>query len=295
MRVIRNSFFLIVYFLLAVAANAHTVTWVSGTGNDNNPCTRIAPCATFAGALTKTLPGGEIDALDAGNYGPLIINKAVTINGNSVATIAVEDLEGGILINAGASDVVILRNIELNGLGSAVEGILFDSGKALQIDHCKIPRFAGDGILVESSSGSISILDTVSSDNRTAGLAVGPQVAVTVDRSRFEHNQIGGIIATGGNITVSNSDVSNNFQGFLLEAADTDVKVDIFNSTISNNQKGIEASSPGIGKAIVRLANVALFTNTVAGLHAEPGAIIESFGNNYNSGSGTPNVLRSPQ
>ena len=139
MRVIRNSFFLIVYFLLAVAANAHTVTWVSGTGNDNNPCTRIAPCATFAGALTKTLPGGEIDALDAGNYGPLIINKAVTINGNSVATIAVEDLEGGILINAGASDVVILRNIELNGLGSAVEGILFDSGKALQIDHCKIP------------------------------------------------------------------------------------------------------------------------------------------------------------
>jgi hypothetical protein len=247
--------------------------------------------------LIKTLPGGEIDALDAGNYGQVIINKAVTINGNSVATIAADEnssTEGGIIINAGATDVVILRNIELNGAGSAVEGIDFSTGKALQIDHCKVSRFGGDGILIESA-GSVSILDTVSSGNRTAGLGVISQAAVSIDRSRFEHNQIGGIIATGGNITVSNSDSSNNFQGFLLEAADTDVKVDIVNSTISNNQTGVEASSPGAGKAIVRMANVALFTNTVAGLHADPGAIIESFGNNYNSGSGTPNVLRAPQ
>jgi hypothetical protein len=44
-------------------------TWVSGVGNDANPCSRTAPCKTFAGAISKTATGGEISVLDPGGYG----------------------------------------------------------------------------------------------------------------------------------------------------------------------------------------------------------------------------------
>jgi len=65
----------------ATSANAQaTRTWVSGTGNDTNPCSRTSPCLTFAGALSKTAAGGEIDCLDAGNFGTVTINKAITID-----------------------------------------------------------------------------------------------------------------------------------------------------------------------------------------------------------------------
>ena len=53
--------------LFAVTAPAHaqaTRTWVSGVGDDLNPCSRTAPCKTFAGAISKTFINGEIDCLD---------------------------------------------------------------------------------------------------------------------------------------------------------------------------------------------------------------------------------------
>src|ERR1700720_1556194 len=58
-----------------------TRTWVSGVGDDANPCSRTAPCMTFAGAITKTAAGGEIDALDPGGFGAVTITKSITIDG----------------------------------------------------------------------------------------------------------------------------------------------------------------------------------------------------------------------
>ena len=45
---------------LLASAPAHaqaTRTWVSGVGDDVNPCSRTAPCKTFAGAISKTAAG----------------------------------------------------------------------------------------------------------------------------------------------------------------------------------------------------------------------------------------------
>jgi hypothetical protein len=68
--------------LYAAPAQAQaTRTWVSGVGDDANPCSRTAPCKTFAGAISKTAPGGEIDALDPGGFGALTITKSITIDG----------------------------------------------------------------------------------------------------------------------------------------------------------------------------------------------------------------------
>src|ERR1700730_4517993 len=108
---------MIIATLFSVPANAQaTRTWVSGVGDDANPCSRTAPCKTFAGAISKTAPGGEIDALDPGGFGALTITKAITIDGGGgqVASVLVAGTNG-IVVQANAStDIVILRNLRIN-------------------------------------------------------------------------------------------------------------------------------------------------------------------------------------
>jgi hypothetical protein len=75
---------MLVASLLSSAAQAQaTRTWVSGVGDDANPCSRTAPCKTFAGAISKTAPRGEINALDPGGFGAVTITKAITIDGGA--------------------------------------------------------------------------------------------------------------------------------------------------------------------------------------------------------------------
>src|SRR6202040_2346620 len=137
---------MIVATLFAVPANAQASrTWVSGVGDDANPCSRTAPCKTWAGAISKTAAGGEIDALDPGGFGALTITKSITLDGGGgqVASVLVSGTKG-IVVAAGASDVVILRNLRLNGLlgngsspGTAgINGIRFLSGAQLVVDNC---------------------------------------------------------------------------------------------------------------------------------------------------------------
>src|SRR5436305_1116629 len=60
-----------------------TRTWVSGVGDDANPCSRTAPCKTFAAAISKTAAGGEINCLDPGGFGGATISKQLDIKGNT--------------------------------------------------------------------------------------------------------------------------------------------------------------------------------------------------------------------
>src|ERR1700736_2139486 len=108
----------VILCLLTVAAHAQASrTWVSGVGDDANPCSRTAPCKTFAGAISKTAAGGEIDALDPAGYGAVTIAKAITIDGGGgqVASILASGGINGVNVQAGASDVVTLRNLRING------------------------------------------------------------------------------------------------------------------------------------------------------------------------------------
>jgi len=89
--------------------------WVSGLGNDANPCSRTAPCKTFVGALARTFSGGEISALDAGNFGTLAITKSITIDGGGFLAGINAFSFSGIYVNAGANDKVVLRNLSING------------------------------------------------------------------------------------------------------------------------------------------------------------------------------------
>jgi pectate lyase len=109
---------------LLASAPAHaqaTRTWVSGVGDDVNPCSRTAPCKTFAGAISKTAAGGEIDCLDPGGFGALTITKSITLDcgGGGIVGSILASAVNGINVNAAGGNVII-RNLSINGAGTAL-------------------------------------------------------------------------------------------------------------------------------------------------------------------------------
>ena len=136
-------------FLWAEASQAQaTRTWVSGVGDDANPCSRTAPCKTFAGAISKTSAAGEINCLDPGGFGALTITKSITIDCEAVSN-------GGVLV-AGtngitiptASTVVNLRGLDIDGLSggsSGLVGVSITAAATVQIKNCKIYGFTSGG------------------------------------------------------------------------------------------------------------------------------------------------------
>src|SRR6516162_3173755 len=134
---------LLLIFVLSSAAQAQASrTWVSGVGDDVNPCSRTAPCKTFAGAISKTAPGGEIDCLDPGGFGAVTITKALAIICDETIGGVLVSGTNGIVVSAGAGDVVLL---DIDGLGSGLTGVLFLNGKALHVNNTKIRGFTTNG------------------------------------------------------------------------------------------------------------------------------------------------------
>jgi hypothetical protein len=186
------SVIMLVAFLLSNAAQAQaTRTWVSGVGDDANPCSRTAPCKTFAGAISKTAPGGEIDALDPGGFGAVTITKGITIDGGGgqVASILAAGTNG-IVVQAGPTDVVTLRNLRINGIegtgSGGLNGIRFLSGAALHIQDCNIFGFTQDGINVATAAANISLfVNNTFLTNNNNGIHVAPTAGNV--RSMFVH------------------------------------------------------------------------------------------------------------
>src|SRR5580700_5593730 len=151
---------MLVFLVQTVPANAQaTRTWVSGVGDDANPCSRTAPCKTFAGAISKTVAGGEIDALDPGGFGAVTITKSITIGGGGQVASIVASGTNAINVSAGASDVVILRNLRLDGLShSGLQGIQYNSGGELHIENCDIFGFGNSGIHGATSQANATLI-----------------------------------------------------------------------------------------------------------------------------------------
>ncbi len=223
-----------VFICSMVSFTAHaqaTRTWVSGVGDDANPCSRTAPCKTFAGAISKTAAGGEIDALDPGGYGAVTITKAITLDGaaGQVASVLVSGTNG-IILNAGVSDDVILRNLSINGVGTGLDGIKLLGGRSLRIQNVRVDRFTQNCINISpgTATSTVQIVDSVATNcanglsvTSTATATPPPWAAtVSVERSRFLLNKTAGetgvgVLANGSNalIQLSNSTVFGNDLG----------------------------------------------------------------------------------
>src|SRR3954471_21612954 len=119
---------LLVALLPAAAAQAQaTRTWVSGVGDDANPCSRTAPCKTFAGAISKTAGGGEINVLDPGGFGGVTITKSITISSDHVEAGVLVSGTNAIIVAAGGADQVVLEGLDIEGLGTGINGVSFSS------------------------------------------------------------------------------------------------------------------------------------------------------------------------
>src|SRR4051812_39338515 len=136
-----------------------TRTWVSGVGDDANPCSRTAPCKTFAGAISKTAGGGEINVLDPGGFGGVTITKSITVSSTFEAGVLVSGTPG-ITVAAGVNDTVVLEGLDIEGLGTGTNGVNFSSGALLVINNCKIHHFATNGVNAASStSGARTVIN----------------------------------------------------------------------------------------------------------------------------------------
>jgi len=193
------------------AAAQATRTWVSGVGDDANPCTRTAPCKTFAGAISKTAAGGEISVLDPGGFGAVTITKSISIVARGAEGSILGSFSNGVIVNAGPNDQVYLEGLSLEGAGTGLNGIRFLAGARLTVNDCVIRGFrsgTGFGIDFQSSTADsrLDVVDTLIEAN-LGGIQI-KTTGTTINQAFFTRvviNRNGslGIRADGQNAGVS--------------------------------------------------------------------------------------------
>ena len=174
-----------------VDAAASQRTFVASTGNDTHACSLPQPCRTFAAAIARTSPFGEVIVLDSAGYGAVTINKSVSIiaapgvyAGVSVFT------SDGITVDAPGA-VVALRGLSINGQGGAI-GINLQHAARLYVESCVISGMGSNGILHAAPNAELSVLDTIVRNTLGTGIGVAANTSVVLDHVRSEHNQYDG-------------------------------------------------------------------------------------------------------
>jgi len=278
------NFLAVVLLGTGLAYGQASRTFVSGVGDDANPCSRTAPCKTFAGAISKTAAGGEIDALDPGGFGALTITKAITIDGGGgqVASVLVAGTNG-IVVQAGASDVVILRNLRINGIGSGINGIRFLSGKNLNVENCYIFGFTQNGLdisLNQATQSSVHVIHSVLKSNAGVGIraanAIAPPVQVGISDSWVILDNIGIEGTAHSRVSIRDTVVENAAtHAVQSDSTSADSQVTIDDSDISFNNNGLTASAGGA----IAVANSKIAFNSGTAMNQAGGAV-NSFGTN---------------
>jgi len=284
--------------MLATAPAAYaqaTRTWVSGVGDDANPCSRTAPCKTFAGAISKTALNGEINALDPGGYGAVTITKGITISGEGTNASILAAGTNGIIVNAPSTATVILRNIEINGAGTGLNGIRFLNGGDLHLEKVVIYGFTQQGLEVAPPGAARLYINNSSfRDNAGGGLWSIPSgvgtVLATISNSYFESNQRGIRVDDGTTMLIQNSSLSGNVaNGLVTFSASRPVTVTMEGGSASNNGA---AGVRTVANTTARLSAVNI-TGNLVGLQPAGGSLL-SFGNNRVTGNGTDGAPTAP-
>ncbi len=305
---------------IATPANAQaTRTWVSGVGDDVNPCSRTAPCKTFAGAISKTAAGGEINCLDPGGFGAVTITKSLTIS--------CPYTEGGVLaggngitVNDSASAtpntaVVFLRGLDIFGVNPPANGVRFISGAALFIEDSTIRRFNAAnsfGISFQPAASARIYLNNVTiADNGNAATGGGIRIQPTgtgaargVFRNvRVHNNANNGLIVdtvgntpsatTGINLAIEHSSFTGNVNGIVLNGpTGTPNATVMLNHTVihNNSSNGISATGP---LARARVGNSTI-TGNGTGVFVTVSAVVNTYGTNKLDGNTADGAFTAP-
>src|SRR5262245_30189036 len=254
-------------------------TYVSGSGSDNNPCTASSPCKTFQAALALTNAGGEIFVLNSANYGPVTINKAVSITSEgAIAGVLAGTTGVGVTINAGQNDVINLRGLDIDGGNSGSIGIQFTSGQSLNVQKSVIRNFTSSGInFAPGATSALVVSDSTVTGNGSNGISLTNVANGAVSRVTATRNGVG-ILAFGSGVklTVTDAVTANNNYGIGASSS----MVMVRNSAVSNNAIGIAADQ----SAIVSVSQTSITSNGT-GWQATNNGQVQSYGNNNVGGN----------
>jgi len=296
---LKSKIFAVVAILCSatVASAQATRTWVSGVGDDANPCSRTAPCKTFAGAISKTAPGGEIDVLDPGGFGTVTITKAITIDGGPNAGGILNAGTNGVNINAGTTDIVVLRNLSIAGAGSGLNGVNIIQAGTVHVDNCAIYGQAQKGINATPTTAlRLFVKDSVIRDNTNGANGggvflqpgVGGSVTAVLNNVDLSRNTFGIRAEANTNTSARNCFFSgNDTHGVVSVGTAGLVTFDLHKCTMSRNQssgiRSVNANSTvrfsdcmvdgnAIGLESVLSGNLLSFTNNSVGGNTTDGA-----------------------
>lgn len=276
-----------------------TRTWVSGVGDDVNPCSRTAPCKTFAGAISKTLAGGEINCLDPSGFGAITITKSITIDCTGTLGSILNSGTTGVMINDSTSASpnsidVILRGIAINGAGSlaGINGVRFFSGRSLVLQDVLIQnQKGGNGILIEPGGTSKFEADNVTVTGGAGGIRLQPRGATGVLRAvlrnvRSENNSAAGLrmdsSGNGGTLgtvaLIDRSSFSGNADGIIISTVGGTQSIAMITDTLIAANSNVGLSATGVS-ARMRVANSSITSNGT-GIVIGTNGVINSYGDN---------------
>jgi hypothetical protein len=283
-----------------------TRTWVSGVGDDANPCSRTAPCKTFAGAISKTAAFGEINCLDPGGFGAVTITKSIIISCEAGTAGILVSGTNGIVVAVAPSDIVYLRGLDIEGLTTGLAGINFIQSGALHVEHCRIRGFnsgTAAGInFAPTGAGELFVSESYLTDNGTGNVGAGVLIRptgtgsanVVLSQLHVENNALGikidSLAGTGFvHLSITDSVAAGNTNAGIAAfttAGQGSANVLINRTTSSNNAVGVRSNGP---TSVVRIGSSAI-TGNVLGI-AISGGVLQSYGNNQitlNNTDGTP-------
>ncbi len=266
---------------LPVTASAQaTRTWVSGVGDDVNPCSRTAPCKTWAGAISKTANRGEISALDPGGFGAITITKSITINGDGTLAAILAAGTNGVIINATNADTVVLRNISINGGGTGINGIRYLAAGSVVLENVYINGFTQKNVdIALTNSGTFTMKNStlIGGQAGISATTTAGTLKLAIDQAVIRgmtQNGIVTLVGGGGTVntvTVINSVLAQNVVGVQSNFGAISVEHSLF----SGNTTGANAT---LGSSL-RLADNGFYDNTTP-YACSGGATIVTDGNN---------------
>ena len=280
---------LLILVTLSVTAQAQaTRTWVSGVGDDANPCTRTAPCKTFAGAISKTATGGEINVLDPGGFGGVTITKSITISSEGFEAGVLVSGTNAIIINAPNTASVVLRGLDIEGLGTGLAGIKVLAAGFVHIENCTINNFTQFGIdFVPTSATALTnqlhITNTILRNNQGASsgaIRIKPGTNVStvamLENVQMRNNFQGLRVEDKSTVTAKNTTAAGSLaSGFIgVSAIGLGLTLNLDECVAIGNVNGVKAD---FANATIRVSNCMIAGNTT-GFNTSAGGHIATFG-----------------
>jgi hypothetical protein len=300
-----SAFALGVSCLYATPAAAQaTRTWVSGVGDDANPCSRTAPCKTFAGAISKTAANGEIDCLDPGGFGAVTITKSITLDCTGTLGGILSSLTNAINVNDSATGTpgtirVILRGITIDGAGNGITGVNFTSGASVVIDNLLIQNVTTAGVNFRPIGTARLTVSNTLITNSNNGVLVQPTGAAGNARATLSNLQLSNntsnalrVDATGATsglgllVDISNSrlDGSTNGISVITPVGSTFARVNVTSSSVVHNNNGLSVNG---GSTLIRASGNLISDNGFGMVFASGGQIF-GYGDNVTDGNQNP-------